>query len=98
MYALVLPPAITVWLAGEEFRAKSWTISGIAMEWVGVPDPSAAVTLMLYVPAAALAGRLTVATTGTVDPAPTIIGFTGVTEQLDPGGEPTVQAELTLLL
>jgi hypothetical protein len=52
----------------------------------------------LYIPGAALFGTLMVATSGNVDPAPTAIGLGGVTVQIVPGSELTVQIELALPL
>jgi hypothetical protein len=55
-------------------------------------------TFTLYVPGTALLGTCTVATSGTIDPAPTATGLTGVTAQVVPASALTAQVELTLPL
>jgi hypothetical protein len=77
---LVVCPALRVWLGVAEVTEKSGiTVSGNCNAWLGCPDESATVRLMLYVRGVMVLGTLTV--TNRLDGAFALIatGLVGVT-------------------
>jgi hypothetical protein len=75
---------------------KSWdTVRAIVNVELGAPVTSCELTMMLYVPGAALLGTLIVASTGTEASALIVIGFDGVSVHCAAGSAVALQVALT---
>ena len=86
---------MTVWLVVEEVTRKSCpTVSDTLALWLGAPVVSWELILMVYSPALASFGMLTVAVRFVVPPLTTVSGFVGVSVHMAAGSELASQVTL----